>query len=190
MPSTLINRILPEYDFRTRHSIRVRASQRQTFSALMSCNFAADPVVRALMRLRGFKSSELRAGDYGFRDNLRRGGFLELALAPDEEWVIGIAGKFWHLDGGRAPLRTAREFQEFRTEGYAKAVWNFTLLAESPNVTSLYTETRVQTLGPAARRRFAMYWFMVHPFSGLIRTAMLRQVKRRAESDTAMAQSA
>ena len=35
---------------------------------------------------------------------------------------------------------------------------------------------------PTARRRFARYWLVVRPFSGLIRMLVLRAAKRRAEA--------
>jgi len=35
---------------------------------------------------------------------------------------------------------------------------------------------------PRSRRKFARYWRVVGPFSGLIRTSLLRAAKRRAES--------
>jgi hypothetical protein len=47
--------------------------------------------------------------------------------------------------------------------------------------TQLTTETRVQTFGRAATLMFRVYWLIVRPFSGLIRKAMLREIKRIAE---------
>ena len=46
----------------------------------------------------------------------------------------------------------------------------------------LSTETRVHVAEPAARRAFRRYWFVIKPFSGLIRILFLRAVRRRAES--------
>jgi hypothetical protein len=39
----------------------------------------------------------------------------------------------------------------------------------------------VQTFGRAATVKFRLYWVIVSPFSGFMRTAMLREVKRIAE---------
>jgi hypothetical protein len=46
--------------------------------------------------------------------------------------------------------------------------------------TRLSTETRIWCLDPASRRSFRRYWFVVRPFSGLIRIALLRAVAREA----------
>ncbi len=46
----------------------------------------------------------------------------------------------------------------------------------------LATETRIRYFGTAARRKFRLYWTFVGPFSGLIRRALLRGVRRRAQA--------
>jgi hypothetical protein len=48
--------------------------------------------------------------------------------------------------------------------------------------TRLSTETRIAATDARARRRFAAYWLVVRPGSGLIRRLWLRAVKKRAES--------
>jgi hypothetical protein len=48
--------------------------------------------------------------------------------------------------------------------------------------TRLETETRVCAMGPKAKRRFAAYWLVIRPVSGLIRRELLRAVARRAEA--------
>jgi hypothetical protein len=46
----------------------------------------------------------------------------------------------------------------------------------------LTTETRVHVADPRSRRKFARYWRVVGPFSGLTRILVLRAAKRRAEA--------
>jgi hypothetical protein len=106
-----------------------------------------------------------------------------LAEAPGEELVIGVAGKFWRPDGGRCLNLTARDFGGFARAGYAKVAWNFRLRTESPKHTVLSTETRIRCFGRAAWWKFRFYWSFVSPFSGLIRKAILTQVKVESESD-------
>jgi hypothetical protein len=59
-------------------------------------------------------------------------------------------------------------------------VWTFSVEAQPPGTTRLTTETRVACADAASRRRFRLYWLVVRPFSGLIRTAMLSAVAREA----------
>ena len=44
------------------------------------------------------------------------------------------------------------------------------------------TETRIFLTDVAARRRFAAYWLVVRPFSGLLRRSWLQAARRRAET--------
>jgi hypothetical protein len=101
---------------------------------------------------------------------------------PGEELVIGVAGKFWRPDGGRCLDLTAGDFAAFARAGYAKAAWNFKLRTESSTYTLVSTETKIKCFGRAALWKFRFYWSLVSPFSGLIRKAILKQVKTEAES--------
>ena len=65
--------------------------------------------------------------------------------------------------------------------GFARGVWNFSLSEGLEGQTILQTETRVICGDSASRRKFLAYWFVVRPFSGLIRLIMLRNVRRAAE---------
>ena len=47
----------------------------------------------------------------------------------------------------------------------------------------LETETRVFLTDRASRRRFAAYWLVIRPFSGLVRRRWLQAARRRAEAD-------
>ncbi len=77
---------------------------------------------------------------------------------------------------------TADDFAEFSRPGYAKVAWNFKLRADSTESTVLSTETRIKCFDSAAFWKFRLYWSLVGPFSGLIRKAILEQVKTKAES--------
>jgi hypothetical protein len=105
-----------------------------------------------------------------------------LAEVPNEELLMGIAGRFWRPDGGRCLDLTFGDFVEFARPGYAKVAWNFSLRADSSEETVLSTETRTKCFGSAARWKFRIYWFLIYPFSGLIRNAILNRVKSDAES--------
>ena len=123
------------------------------------------------------------------RQRLQGTGFVILAEVPNEELVIGVAERFWRPDGGRCLDLAADGFGEFSRSGYAKAAWNFKLRPESPERTVLSTETRIKCLGWEALWKFRPYWSLVSPFSGLIRRAILKQVKVESESTSGMAAS-
>ena len=83
------------------------------------------------------------------------------------------------LGGARTPHKpgTAEEFLAYSREDMCKAVIDFRVGAGS-----LSTETRVHVADPVSRRRFRRYWFVIRPFSGLIRILLLRAARRRAEA--------
>lgn len=111
-----------------------------------------------------------------------RFGFTELEEDPGRELVFGIAGKFWRYDGGLRPLADRAAFLAFAEEGCVKAAWNLRVEESGSGVFELSTETRIEYLGPAARRKFRLYWAFIGPFSGAIRISLLRGIRRRAES--------
>lgn len=155
---------------------------RKTFAALATADFWKLPVVRRLMRLRdyGQHSSQVSPGLAPSPIHRNRDPFLELDVLPQQELVLGIVGRFWRPDGGIVRGLGASDFGEFHSDGYAKAVWNFSLAAVAGG-TQLTTETRVQTFGSSATFKFRLYWLLVGPFSGIIRNSMLREIKRIAE---------
>ena len=176
-----IDEWMPDYHVSARYSILVQASVEQTYAALAEARFSNLRLVRGLMRLRGYRLTQGRsATPEQPRGDFQYGSFLLLATVAEQEVLLGIAGRFWRPDGGIVPGLTPEEFRTFHLDGYAKAVWNFSLAA-SNNGTQLSTETRVQTFGRAATMKLRLYWLVVGPFSGLMRKTMLREVKRLAE---------
>ena len=119
------------------------------------------------------------AGTYP--DRLERFGFTRLAEITGRELVFGLAGRFWRPDGGLRRLSGREDFQSFTEDGCVKTAWNLRIVVVGAGRCVLSTETRIQCFGPAARRKFRLYWTLVGPFSGAIRMGLLRGVKRRAE---------
>jgi hypothetical protein len=173
----MIDEFLPVYDFNEVHETIIRASKERVFSALDSTDLSDSWIIRGLLALRGL-SSPFTPKKKTLRD-MASDGFAILGERKDEEILLGLAGKFWTLTGSLQKLN-ANNFREFNKKGFAKAAWNFSLV-ETGGETLLKTETRIQCLDQDARKAFALYWTIVEPFSGLIRTEMLRLIKEKAE---------
>jgi hypothetical protein len=179
-----LDELLPSFDVAAQYDILVQASLADTATALERSDFSQARLTRILIGLRtlGRTPPDDKIGTQVER--LRRRGFVELAAVPQKEIVFGIVGRFWRLDSGIITGLSAEEVLAFHTDGYAKAVWNFALVAESDRTTRVLTETRIQTFGRSARRKFRAYWLVVGPFSGLIRREILEIVKRNAEANS------
>jgi hypothetical protein len=178
-----IEKWLPQYQVRSNYSLLVHATAEKTYAALSHARFSDLAIVRVLMKLRGYRLGRTTTPGSQVRE-AGRGLFLELVAVPPWEVVVGIVGRFWRPDGGVVRGLTPSEFADFHSEGYAKAVWSFSL-APAGTGTQLSTETRVRTFGRSATLKFRAYWLLVGPFSGLIRKAMLREVRQMAEQHTA-----
>jgi hypothetical protein len=151
---------LPEYEFRERHRIAVQADTAHIDRAVREVTLGDIPLARALVRLRGIRARDDRPV---VEEMSRRGSVLE--DVHGEGLVLALRGQFWRLRGGDGSEPRAEAVIDFRTAPGA-----------------LSTETRVHVAEPAARRKFARYWRVIRPFSGLLRILVLRAAKRRAEA--------
>jgi len=114
-------------------------------------------------------------------EGLQQIGFRLLARREDGEIVFGLIGKFWTSSAGILPFQP-EEFVSFDSKGYAKAAGNLLAVPITSHRTRLITETRVQCTSSWSRARFALYWSLIRPFSGLIRREWLRLIKQHAEN--------
>ena len=172
-----INEFLPNHDFSARYEIRINAPASAVYQCLRRSDFSELWLVRVLMTIRTGKRLPANRVPGDLRQRLQGTGFVILSEVPNEEIVIGVAGRFWRPDGGRCMELTAKDFAAFSPSGYAKVAWNFKLRADSTESTVLSTETRIKCFGQAALRKFRIYWSLVGPFSGLMRKAILKQVE-------------
>jgi hypothetical protein len=182
----LLDEALPEYEFFERHRMLVSAPLEHALAAATEATPAEMPFVRTLFALRSLPARLTRRGRLpadrtrSLAAQMVEFGFV--LLAEDEHGVVfGFAGQPWRLAGGSMPrLRTAREWLDFAEPGYVKAAMSFSVVPEGSR-TRLETETRIHATDAVSRRRFARYWRVIRPGSGLIRRSWLRAAKRRAE---------
>jgi hypothetical protein len=150
------------------------------FEALQDYDLRESRVTRVLMALRGYGRRVRRPQrPEGLVASLAGAGFVPLGGRPGCELVFGLIGKFWKPGGGLQRV-SSDEFVAFHEEGFAKVAWNVAVEPAGDSGSVLTTETRVLCFGAPARRRFRIYWATIERFSGLIRMAMLRGIRRRA----------
>jgi hypothetical protein len=190
---SLLDELLPvaAADAAERHATHVRAAPAEVLRALWSADLAG-PASRALLALRLLPaaiagSADARTRLRGLRgeraltlDDFRRAGFTVIGQREGHEVVLGLTGRFWSPSGGLVPT-DARTWAAGPPAGTAQAAWSFRVTPAADGATLLDTETRVRCADEATRRAFARYWLVVRPFSGLLRRAMLRAVRREAE---------
>jgi hypothetical protein len=194
----ILDDLMPRYDVVERHRTTVRAPAELTFAAIREADLAGGLVPRLLLGLRSIPAAllafarspraavaEARSRRSGKASGVRladfeRAGFRVIAERAPDELVIGLLGQFWTPRGGLCADVSAASFDAPVPAGQALAGWNFTVIQHADGSSELRTETRV-LCAPDARWKFRSYWLVVRPGSALIRHAMLRAIRRRAE---------
>jgi hypothetical protein len=161
----LIHKALPRYDEREYHQIEIRGNPTRVYESVRALDFSDSLLIRTLFRLRGLPSTSTNL------DGLLQVGFLLVDEIPDEEFVLGLVGKFWTVRAQILKLDAA-QYSEFNQRGYAKLAWNFAIQESAPGAVSTDDHSK---------SRFKLYWFLIGRFSGLTRREMLRVVKKRVE---------
>jgi len=182
----LIDDILPDYDITEIHRIDIRAGPERVFDAINAVTTADLPLFRLLYGIRMLPARlSGRGGNFApgrLVDWAEEVGLL-IGQRPGEELVFGVIGQFWRPLGGTFPkFAGAAAFRAFERPGYVRVATNFQVSAGPGGSTRLITETRIQALDAASRRKFRAYWFVIYPGSSLIRREWLRIIRRRAEA--------
>jgi hypothetical protein len=181
----LLHQFAPHPHFVESHSIEVGVSADEAYHAIWTTDFGTCRSIRTLMFLRTLPNrlfqgkAPLEVGRSLTLQTIIDSGFGRLAETPGREIVLGLVGRFWRLDGDLQPFRP-EYFTGELPSGFAKAVWNIAVQDRSAagKPVRVVTETRVVCADRASKLMFGLYWALVRPFSGLIRTVMLRAIRR------------
>lgn len=184
VPGTRLDELMPAWQFREFHSLKVAAPANRAFAAIRAVRadeiFLYSTLTWIRRGGRRFPEGVLNAGDREpLIDVALRGGFVRLAEDVPRELVIGTAVRT--PPGARDSL-TPQLFLR-PPAGYTLAAMNFLVTPHGPNASIVSTETRVFANGRSARRRFAAYWLVIYPGSAIIRRMWLRAIRRRATGE-------
>lgn len=183
---------LPEPRFTERHRRIVDLPNEVVWRACRRVTPREVRTLSPLMAARGIPSRLRHRPSVGFGssgpliDAFLDAGFV--ALRCDEQprsgralTLLGAAGKFWSPIHNRPrAFDDAATFLDFAAPGYAKTVVSLEVTDLGREGTLLQTQTWVRGTDSHADRRFAPYWALIHPFSGLIRRSWLAAIERRA----------
>ena len=164
---------LPRFQWQTQHSLESRASREACYDALVNAR-SNNLLVSLLSNLRGLRSHGT------LKESLLHNGFTLLEESPPDALIVGLVCKPWIWSGEMSCHTGAEDWLSDNPAGFAKIV---TVLGTESvrGTTLLYTETRVFVDDDKARKRFALYWMLIKPFSGFIRWSWLRGARNLAE---------
>lgn len=174
----LMDEVMPEFDFRSRHARRLDAPPEWVAQAFDYVRLSR--AARLLFWMRG-----IRLPSGSIREVLAGSGFTVLAERPGVEMVAGTLGRFWAIRE-QAHMEAPRDLAAFRAfdrPGWAQGAVSLLIEPLGDGSTELSTETRVRSVDGAARRRFAFYWLVIRGFGGWLRRDFLRRIARIAEGD-------
>lgn len=179
LPANWLETLLPRIDFRERHSIDILAPAGLILDCAEGYRMKNDPLFRVAIGLR-----ELPARMQGqtTRPPFDRDRFTFLGRDGDSTLAFGLIGAFWEVDYGLRPCRSVEDFRACANQDVCKMVLSYTLQPLTRGTHRLTTETSVFCPTPATWRRFAPYWYLIRPVSGLIRRRMLAFIRKQAES--------
>ena len=179
---TVLDDVMPEYQFFERHSARIHARPEQVMQAVRQSTFGDMKSLVTLLKIRG---GALRIHDTG--DFLQDKRILDAFSASG--YVSGGSDHEIVMCGGanmrakrNLAVRTLQEFADYREQGAVKMAYDFNVEDAGGGWSTISTETRVLALDDLTRRGMARYWRLIVPGSGLLRRQWLEGIKKRAES--------
>ncbi|ADY57603.1 hypothetical protein Sgly_3341 [Syntrophobotulus glycolicus DSM 8271] len=170
----LIDKYLPDYQFHEKHEITTAAPPEKIYEAILSTDFVKNFVIAALFRIRGISQFTIL--------DLTKVGFKILEEVYPEEIVIGLEGRFWTRNPAMREI-DGESFLSPQSRDVARVAWNFFIEEKASGKSVLTTETRISCLNQDVLKKFQRYWFVIRPWSGLIRKHMLKEIRRQAEQN-------
>ncbi|HBF29105.1 hypothetical protein [Rhizobium sp.] len=182
---TLLATYLPDFSFQEVHSCVVSASTDTVISAAADYSPEADPVFRKMIGIRELPTRFarfLKGTQAQLPQPFGMHNFTQLERCDGAELAYGLVGRFWRSDFGLVPIQDGSMFLSFDMPAVAKLALGFSATRQADGTTLLITETRVFCPDRASWLKFAPYWYVIRPFSGLIRHRILAAVKRTSEA--------
>jgi hypothetical protein len=178
---TVLDDVMPEYQFFERHSARIHARPEQVMQAVRQSTFGDMKSLATLLKIR---AAALRIHDNGaFQNKQVLDAFSASGYASggNEHEVVMCGGA--NMRAKRPlQLRTLEEFADYGEQGAVKMAFNFKVDDAGDGWATVSTETRVLATDDLTRRGMGRYWRLIVPGSGLLRYQWLDGIKKRAES--------
>ncbi|GBQ22245.1 hypothetical protein AA12717_1131 [Gluconacetobacter sacchari DSM 12717] len=171
--------LIPHADFRERHRIRIHAPPGAVLAAVAKFRIRDDPLARRALWLREWPGRLLRRAR---RKTFDLDDFTRLEQPDPLTIAYGLIGAFWAADYGLVACASTAEFRNNRDPYVCKLLLTFTVTPLPDGLCDLTTETLVCCPSPDARRRFAPYWYLIRPVSGLLRRRLLGIISARARA--------
>ena len=184
-PKTVLDNIMPEYQFSEIHSARIRARPAQVMQSVRESTWGDMKSLRTLLKIRGASlhtpshASSAFSQDKRILDAFAASGYV--SGGSDHEIVMcgGVNVRAQHV----LEARTLQEWSDFHEPAAVKMAFDFYVADAGGGWSTITTETRVLATDDLTRRGMARYWRLIVPGSGLLRRQWLDGIKIRAETE-------
>ncbi|HVZ18523.1 MAG TPA: hypothetical protein VG897_15495 [Terriglobales bacterium] len=181
---TVLDDIMPEYQFSERHSEQIHAAPEQVMQAIRRSTFSDMKSLSTLLKIRT-TALRIHDGSGSLQDNRVLEAFSASGfVSGGSEHEIVMCGGANAREGRPLGVHTLQEFADYRVPGAAKMAFDFTVEDAGGGWSTVIAETRVVTTDDLTRRGMGRYWRLIVPGSGLLRRQWLDGIKRRAERET------
>src|ERR1700741_4068495 len=172
---TVLDDVMPEFQFSERHSARIHAPPGQVMQAVRQSTFGDMKSLVTLMKIRGATlrtPSDARGAlsqDKRILDAFSASGYVS---GGSEHELVMCGGANVRAKRPLA-VRTFEECADYREPGAIKVAFNFNVEEAGGGWSTLSTETRVVTTDDSTRTGMSRYWRLIVPGSGLLRRQWL-----------------
>jgi hypothetical protein len=179
---TVLDDMMPEYQFFERHSARIHARPEQVMQGVRQSTFADMKSLATLLKIR---AAALRIHDTG--DSLRDKRVIDAFSASgyisggSDHEIVMCGGANVRVKRG-LDVHSLQEFADYREQGAIKMAFDFNVEDAGGGWSTLSTETRVLATDNLTRSGMGRYWRLIVPGSGLLRLQWLEGIRKRAES--------
>ena len=181
---SLLDAAMPQYEFVEHHHIRVHAPPQEAYSALQAVTPDELAAYPTLMKIRSGAMGRRWSKPKGpspaiiavFSDP--RSGYV-LIERNEREMVFGGLGRVSSAE--KPVLSSPAAFASFNQSGCVKVAFNLKVDDSGNGWSTVSTETRLRGLDAGSRRGMAVYWRLIYPGSGMLRTMWLQAARARVE---------
>ena len=183
VPGRLIDRFLPEAEFRAYHETLVRAPADMVFEVAENFDLMSVPVVHAILWLRPKILGAPPPGRSDLDGLISRTasmGWGQLGRRPRREVVMGAAVQPWLPEPVFESIPPDR-FLAYDGPARVKIAWTLEVEPLSPGLTRFRTETRAQPTDDFAHTKFRRYRRLFGIGIRFVRLFALPALRREAE---------
>lgn len=173
---TVLEQTMPHYQFNECHSRWIAAEPDRVWQVLSTLTLDQLTLTRPLVTLRHLSRHPTPSKSL-FTD----GPVRMLQITAPTYAVGGAVTRAWQFNPAARDVSSLEQFIGFDEPGWVKYLTDFHVQPVDGGV-QLSTETRCVSTDERARRRFAPYWVLIRPGSGLIRRDVLSTIARLSEA--------